>query len=115
VGRFEERFVLGRVLDQSDVGLAFFSDVGKQWAGDVPFGVTTGPKASIGIGLIAAIPPKSTRVWRADLAIPVTGGAARGWEISFTNVDRARFVFREPRDVSDAREPTIPSSIFSWP
>jgi hypothetical protein len=115
VGRAEERFVLGRFLSQSDVGIAFFSDVGKQWAGDVPFGVTTGPKASIGIGLIAAIPPKSTRVWRADLAIPITNGAARGWEISFTNVDRARFVFREPRDVADGREPTIPSSIFSWP
>ena len=113
VGRVEERFVLRPLLDQADVGVALFTDVGKQWAGDVPFGVTTGPKASIGIGLIAAIPQKSTRMWRADLAVPVTGGATRRWEISISNVDRARFVFRAPRDVADGREPTVPSSLFS--
>jgi hypothetical protein len=115
IARAEERFVLGKFLNQAEAGIAFFADAGRQWAGDVPFGVTTGVKSSVGIGLLAAVPPRSTRLWRMDLAIPLNTGAGSAFVISFTNVDRTNFVFREPRDVADAREPTVPSSIFAWP
>ena len=115
VARTEERYTLGNVLGAADAGFALFGDVGRQWAGDVPFGVTTSVKASVGVSLLAAIPPQSARVWRADLAFPVTGGANARWTLSFTNADRTAFVFRNARDVAEGREITVPSSIFAWP
>ena len=115
VARAEERFVLGRFLSQGDAGIAFFADAGKQWAGDAPFGATIPIKTSVGIGLLAAVPPRSTRLWRMDLAIPLNSGAGTRYILSITNVDRTNFVFREPRDVEGGREPTVPSSIFAWP
>ena len=113
--RSEQRYVLGSLLDLADAGFAMFADVGRQWAGDVPFGVTTSVKGSIGVSLMAAIPPKSARVWRADFAVPLSSGANARWTVSFTNADRTAFVFRNPRDVAAAREITVPSSIFAWP
>ena len=92
-----------------------FGDVGRQWAGDVPYGVTTTVKASLGISLLASIPPRSARVWRADLAFPVTGGANARWTLGFTNADRTAFVFRNARDVAVGKEVTVPTSIFAWP
>jgi hypothetical protein len=115
VARSEERYVLGSVLGAADAGFAMFADVGRQWAGDVPFGVTTGVKASLGVSLLAAIPPKSARLWRADLAFPLSSGANARWTLSFTNADRTAFVFRNARDVAEGREITVPSSIFAWP
>ena len=115
VARTEERYTLGNVLGVADAGFALFGDVGRQWAGDVPFGVTTSTKASLGVSLLAAIPPRSARVWRADLAFPLTGGANARWTLSFTNADRTAFVFRNARDVAEGREITVPSSIFAWP
>ena len=115
VARVEERFVLGKFLSQGDAGMAFFADAGKQWAGDAPFGVTIPIKTSVGIGLLAAVPPKSTRLWRVDLAIPLNSAGGARYIVSITNVDRTNFEFREPRDVEGGREPTVPSSIFAWP
>jgi len=115
IGRFEERYVLGNVLGAADAGFAMFGDVGKQWAGDVPFGVTTAVKASVGVSLLAAIPPKSARLWRADLAFPLSTGANARWTLTFTNADRTAFIFRNARDVAEGREITVPSSIFAWP
>jgi hypothetical protein len=115
VARTEERYTLGNVLGAADAGFAIFGDIGRQWAGDVPFGITTSVKASAGVSLLAAIPPKSARVWRADLAFPLTGGANARWTLSFTNADRTAFVFRDARDVARGREITVPSSIFAWP
>jgi hypothetical protein len=115
VARTEERYTRGNVFGTADAGFALFTDVGRQWAGDVPFGVTTSVKASVGVSLLAAIPPKSARVWRADLAFPLTGGANARWTLSFTNADRTAFVFRNPRDIAEGREITVPSSIFAWP
>ncbi|MCY7378530.1 MAG: hypothetical protein LH467_04225 [Gemmatimonadaceae bacterium] len=115
VARTEERYVLGNIRGAADAGVAVFGDVGRQWAGDVPYGVTTSVKASLGISLLASIPPRSARVWRADLAFPVTGGANARWTLSFTNADRTAFVFRNARDVAVGKEVTVPTSIFAWP
>lgn len=115
VARTEERYTIGNALGAADVGFAAFADVGKQWAGDVPFGVTTPVKASLGVSLLAAVPPRSARVWRADLAFPLTGGANARWTLRFSNGDRTAFAFRIPRDVAQGREISVPSSIFAWP
>ncbi len=113
--RAEQRYVKGAIRGAADGGIALFADVGRQWAGDVPFGTTTAVKASVGVSLLAAVPPRSARVWRADLAVPVTGGANARWTLTFTNADRTPFVFRSARDVAAGREITVPSSIFAWP
>ena len=113
--RAEHRYVWGQVLGVGDAGLAAFADAGRQWAGDVPFGVTTSVKTSIGVSFMAAVPSRSARLWRVDLAYPLASGANRRLSLRFTNADRTQFVFREPRDVSAGRELTVPSSIFAWP
>jgi len=115
IGRTEQRYAIPNFLGASDAGVAMFADVGKQAAGDVPFGVTSPVVASLGVSLMAAIPQRSARLWRADFAVPVTRGAGARWTIKFTNGDRTSFVFRTPRDVERARETTVPSSIFAWP
>ena len=115
VARFEERFVLGKVFGVADGGVALFADGGRQWAGDVPFGVNTGVKSSVGFSILATLPPRSARLWRADIAFPLSSGANARWTVQLTNADRTQFVFREARDVEVGRELTVPSSIFAWP
>jgi hypothetical protein len=96
-------------------GTAFFTDVGKTWSGDVPFGQTTVARASVGVGLLAAVPPKSRRMLRADLAVPVTGGAPKGWVLRVFATDMTRFFWRDPSDLSPVRAGAPASSIFGWP
>jgi hypothetical protein len=115
VAHVEHRYAYGPVKKLGDLAVAAFADAGRQWAGDVPFGVTTPVKTSIGVSLLAAIPPRSARLWRADLAFPVSRGARSSVTLRFTNADRTAFVFREARDVASGREITVPSSIFAWP
>jgi hypothetical protein len=115
IGRTEQRYTIPNFLGASDAGIAVFADVGKQAAGDVPFGVTSPVVGSLGLSLMAAVPQRSARLWRMDFAVPVTRGAGARWTVRFSNGDRTAFVFRTPRDVELARETTVPSSIFAWP
>ena len=115
VARMEHRYSYGAVRNLGDLAVGGFIDAGRQWAGDVPFGVTTPVKGSFGLSLFASVPPRSARVWRADIAFPVGGGARTSWTVRFTNIDRTAFAFRDPRDVATGRELTVPSSIFAWP
>ncbi len=115
VVRVDERFVLGRVLKFAEAGVALFADAGRQWAGDVPFGVTTGVKSSVGFSILAAVPPRSARLWRVDFAVPLSSGANARITVKVSNADRTQFAFREARDVRVGRELTVPSSIFAWP
>lgn len=113
--RFEQRHNFGQVYRAAEAGVALFSDVGQQWARDVPFGTTTDLRASLGISLLANLPAHSPRTWRADLAVPVGPGAGARWTLKFSNSDRTRFVFNEPRDVREGRELSVPASLFAWP
>lgn len=61
-----------------DLGLTFFADAGKAWAGDVPFGVDTGWKTSVGAGLRVGFPVGSRRVLRIDVARPVGADSGSG-------------------------------------
>ncbi|MEP6731822.1 MAG: BamA/TamA family outer membrane protein [bacterium] len=115
VARIEQRHLLGKAFNLADVGTVLFADAGRLWAGDVPFGQTTPVKTSVGFSILAAVPMRSARMWRADFAFPLNSGANARWTIKFTNVDRTQFVFREARDVAIGRELTVPSSIFAWP
>jgi hypothetical protein len=54
-----------------DSGLTLFGDVGAGWAGGAPFGVDTGIKGSVGIGIRLGFPTGTRSVVRIDLAAPV--------------------------------------------
>jgi len=96
-------------------GTAIFTDIGKTWSGDVPFGETTVARASVGIGLLAAVPPKSRRLLRADIAVPVTGGAPKRWVLRVFAIDGTRFFWRDPSDISPVRAGAPATGIFGWP
>ena len=115
VVRLEDRFVLGRPFGLGDAGVGFFADAGRLWAGDVPFGASTPVRTSIGVSILASVPPRSARLWRFDVALPVNSGGARHLELRIVSTDRTSFFWREPDDVLIARERTVPSSIFNWP
>jgi len=107
--------VLGRPFGLGDAGVGFFADAGRLWAGDVPFGASTPVRTSIGVSILASVPPRSARLWRFDVALPVNSGGARHLELRIVSTDRTSFFWREPDDVLIARERTVPSSIFNWP
>lgn len=113
--RAEQRMVLPAIRNVGDGGVALFADVGRLWKGNVPYGVTTPWRASTGISLQAAVPPRSRRLWRVDFGFPLGGDPDAQFEVRFSNADRSRVFWTQPADVVRARERTVPTSIFSWP
>ena len=113
--RLEERMFIGRPRRLGDAGVAVYVDAGKLWAGDAPFGVDTPEKFGVGLGLLAAVPPRSKRLWRLDIAVPVSPDRHAGWELRLSSRDRTRYFWHEPGDVGRNRERSVPASIFSWP
>jgi hypothetical protein len=114
--RLEDRWFLGRLKDQADVGVALFTDAGRVWAGDAPFGVTSPVKVGAGVGFLAAIPPGSKRTWRLDLAFPMSPDGRARWEVRVSSMSTIRsHLEREPRDLRYSRELAVPASVFSWP
>jgi len=115
VARIEDRWVIGRVRDQAAVGLAFFADAGRVWAGDAPFGMTSPVKTGVGVGILGAFPPGSQQTWRLDLALPMNHDAHAKWEVRLSVLNASHLFRHEPRDVRFSRELVSPSSVFSWP
>lgn len=115
VVRFEDRYRLGHFRQFAGLATAIWVDAGKLWAGDAPFGVNTDVKYAAGIGLLAALPPRSRRTWRVDLAFPLNDRGDAKFEIRFTNHDFTRWFWREPGDVQTSRERSIPNSVYNWP
>jgi hypothetical protein len=116
VGRLESRQFVGRPFNLADLGVGVFADAGRMWAGDVPYGVTTPFRSSVGISLLGSAPPSSARLWRVDIAYARNPepGAGR-WELRFGNTDKTVFFLASPVDIDATRERTVPSSIFRWP
>ena len=113
--RLEQRqavFSMGRA---AQLGAAIFTDVGKTWAGSVPFGETTVARASVGVGLLAAVPPRSRRMIRADVALPVTSDAPKTWLLRVSVLDKTRVFWRDPSDLAPVRAGAPSSPIFGWP
>jgi len=114
VARFEERWLIGGLTRRGALGLSSFADAGRVWAGDAPFGMDSRTKIGVGVGLLAAFPPQSQRLWRLDLAVPVSPDSRARWEVRFTSFWTRAF-WREPSDVARARAGAAPSTIFTWP
>ena len=115
VFRVEDRYNFGHFRQLAAVAGALWVNAGKLWAGDVPFGVTTDVKYSIGIGILAALPPRSRRTWRVDFAYPINDRGDARFEVRVTNHDFTRWFWREPGDVQTSRERAIPNSVYNWP
>lgn len=116
IARIDEQFYLGAPFSFGDFGMAWFTDVGQLWAGDLPYGEATPIRASAGASLLLAIPMRSTRMWRLEFAAPMNHepGASR-WELRLSHTDRTTFFWREPSDVDAARARAVPASIYNWP
>jgi len=116
VVRAEQRLVIPSRLNVADFGVAGFAEAGRLWGGaGVPYSATTPIRGAVGVSLLAAVPPRSRRLWRLDFAVPVGGDPNRRFEVRINNEDRTREFWREPRDVELARERTVPRSLFTWP
>lgn len=115
VARIEERWIAGPVARRGDLALAAFGDVGRVWAGDAPFGVTTPAAASLGFSVMAAVPAGGQRLFRMDVAFPVRGTGGKGPELRFSVADPTRHFWETPDDVMRARAAAIPHRIFGWP
>jgi hypothetical protein len=116
VARFENHVFAGHPFEQTDFGLGVFADAGRLWAGDIPYGVSTPVRTSVGVSLLGSAPRGSARVWRIDAAYvinPEPGG--HRWELRFSNTNKTTFFLSEPSDIQATREHTVPSSVFRWP
>ncbi len=70
----EDRIYLGwPAANLFDLGLTIFGDAGRMWDGDVPFGVDSGWKGTVGAGLRFGFPAGSRGVIRFDVAWGVEG------------------------------------------
>jgi len=114
--RLDEQLYLGTPFDFGDFGTSIFADLGKLWAGDVPYGVDTPVRASVGASLRLAVPARSTRMWRLEVAVPINPEPNRSkWELRLSHRDITSFFWREPGDVDAARAHAVPASIYNWP
>ena len=113
VVRIEDRWTFGTLGRRAALGLATFADAGRVWAGDAPFGVDSRTRTGVGVGLLVAIPPQSRRLWRLDVAVPVSPDPHARWEVRLTGV-WTRVFWREPNDVARGRAGASPSTIFAW-
>ncbi len=114
--RAEQRLVVPTRFNVADVGFAGFVEAGRLWReSTVPYSVDAPWRGAFGVSLLAAVPPRSRRMWRLDFAVPVSNDPFRRFEVRFTGVDRSRNFWRDPRDVAASRERTAPTSLFTWP
>jgi hypothetical protein len=113
--RVEQRWLPTPRTTIGDLGVAFFADVGRVWAGDVPFASTSPVRGTIGVGVLAAVPRRSRRLWRVDFGLPVGGDPNAAFEVRITGNDFTRVFSREARDIDRARERSLPRSLFTWP
>lgn len=114
VVRLEDRWSIGSPTRHAAFGLVGFVDAGWVRAGEVPFGVDSRMKVGAGFGLLGALPPRSQRLWRLDVAIPLSADPHARWEVRITS-SRVGPFWREPEDVSRGRAGASPSTIFGWP
>ena len=96
-------------------GGAAFLDVGKLWAGDVPFGRTVNPRFGGGVGLIFAVPRTSRKNLRVEIATPLSPDDGAKWGVNVTITSgRPRF-WRPASDLARAHSAAQTPVVFAWP
>jgi hypothetical protein len=117
ITRAEVRWSMAERLRKADVGLAAFTEVGQLWRGEAPYGVNA-TRTSVGVSLLAAYPTRSKRLYRADIAFPLSpSGINRSQriELRFSNADKTQGFWIEPGDVARSRTGVEPHRLFAWP
>ena len=115
LARLEERIVFPGIARYLGFGGAAFVDVGKMWAGDVPFGETVNPRVGAGLGLIFAVPRSSRQNLRLDVTAPLVSDDGSHWGVSLTITSgRPRF-YRGASDLARARSAAQTPIVFGWP
>lgn len=116
IGRLEQRAYIGRFRgNTAGVGAAAFTEAGKVWAGDAPFGVETPVRASAGLAILASVPARSQRTIRAEIAVPFSRDHGARTEFRFTIREPAKGFFSEPPRIRSARIAAAPEHVFTWP
>ena len=64
---------------------------------------------------LVAVPTRSKRLWRLDVAFPLSDDPHASWELRLSSRDATRVFWREPDDMQRGREASIRSSIFAQP
>jgi hypothetical protein len=115
VARIDERRLIGFFSKRFDFAVAAFADAGKLWAGDVPYGTTTGVEASVGVSLLGGYPAGGKRINRVDFAMPINPQSGRArFELRFSSFDHTRLLWQEPNDVARARTGAVPANLMKW-
>jgi hypothetical protein len=115
VFRAEERWLLTWRPRRMDVAIAAFTDAGRLWAGDVPYGNSSPVRASVGVGLLASGVSGGKRLLRLDVAIPVNPEPGQsGVVFRFSSADRTGMLWLEPRDLARARSGSGPTTLMRW-
>jgi len=73
--RLEERWRIPNLPPALDLGLSAFVDVGRGWAGDLPFSRDIPWTSALGGGVRLALPARSGNVFRMEMAWPTNGSA----------------------------------------
>jgi hypothetical protein len=115
VARLEERMIFPGIAKYLGFGGAAFLDVGKLWAGDVPFGRTVNPRFGGGVGLIFAVPRTSRKNLRVEIATPLSPDDGAKWGVNVTITSgRPRF-WRPASDLARAHSAAQTPVVFAWP
>ncbi len=113
--RGEQRQAIGRPWGVADVGAVVFSEAGRVWAGRVPYGVTTPWRGSVGMGILASIPPRSRRLYRLDLVYALNPDLrSRRWDVRLSSGNFTRIFWQDPDESRRARERSLISNLFSF-
>jgi len=115
VMRAEQRQAIGSPWGFADVGAAVFSETGRLWAGSAPFGVTTPWRSSIGAGVLFAIPPRSRRLYRFDVAYGLNPDRRSSrFEYRLTSGNFTRNFWEDPGESRRARERSLITNLFAF-
>jgi hypothetical protein len=113
--RGEQRQAFARPLGFADLGAVTFVETGRTYAGSVPFGVTTPWRSAVGVGLLAAVPPRSRQTYRLDAVYALNPDArSRRWEFRLTTSNMTRMFWQDADESRRARERSLISNLFSF-
>jgi hypothetical protein len=116
IARLEEQIFLGSPFNYGDAGISLFFDAGRLWPGDLPYAQRTPVRTAAGVSFLVAVPMRSTRTWRLEVAAPINPPAGESRiEVRLRHTDLTSFFWREPADVHGARARAVPASVYNWP
>lgn len=100
-----------------DLGFTAFVDVGRMWAGDVPYGASSGVQGDVGVGLRFGFPSGTRRVVRFDLAVPVGSNAGFGNMVFRISADELLGLINgvESRQLRRSRRSGVSAGLFDSP